>query len=93
MSILPFILLLQPGAIELVEMIIEGHPWELTATIIGSILVGKIHMLGRRFRYGELNVQALVYALEKSLGNGFSGYLKEKRDELLKKENFINDYK
>lgn len=72
-----------------------SHP--ITVIFVGALGIGFVGWLRSQFkqvmRKLELNhieVKATDYALEKSLGNGYTTHRREKMEELINKSKFIN---
>jgi len=72
-----------------------SHP--ITTAIVASFAIGFVAWLKSQFKtlirkleMNHLELKATDYALEKSFGNGYSSYKREKLLELITKSKFVN---
>lgn len=68
----------------------------LTASILGvakwfaNFFKKQFNMVLRKLEMNHIQYKATDYALEKSIGNGYSRHKKEKLDELIKIAQYVN---
>lgn len=72
-----------------------SHP--ISTAVVSGLMLGFIGWLRAQFRtvlrkleMNHIEVKATDYALEKSLGNGYTTHRREKLKELITKSNFVN---
>jgi len=59
------------------------------AVAIGAYIAKEVRIMKNRQQLTHLEIIAIDYALEKSIGNGYSGFRKSKLNELLKSDVYI----
>jgi len=67
--------------IAVVDLLNQGSRLVVTAGVLGT--VGYLRVIMRTIELNSFKQEATDYALEKSLGNGYSAHRKEKLDELM----------
>lgn len=72
-----------------------SHP--ISVAIVTGLTLGFVGWLKAQFKkvlrkleMNHIEVKATDYALERTLGNGYTSHRREKLDELIKKSSFVN---
>lgn len=77
--------------------IVQGVTIVLLGSLIIALMTGFINWLKsqflqllRRMEILHIEIKSTDYAIEKSMGNGYTKYRREKMDELINKSKFVN---